>query len=65
MRLSSANDTLTLAAVAIKKIPEPFRTLELAKRTFRELKLLRHLRHDNVGLRSILKTLTLGDKKSR
>lgn len=46
---SSATDNLTTQAVAIKKITEPFHSLEAAKRSFREVKLLRHLRHGNVS----------------
>jgi p38 MAP kinase len=34
--------------VAIKKIMKPFSTPVLAKRTYRELKLLKHLKHENV-----------------
>lgn len=45
---SSAKDQLTNQAVAIKKIMKPFSTPVLAKRTYRELKLLKHLRHENV-----------------
>ncbi|KAJ5354532.1 CMGC/MAPK/P38 protein kinase [Penicillium brevicompactum] len=44
----SLKDNLTSEVVAIKKIPGPFRSEEAAKRTFREVKLLRHLEHDNV-----------------
>lgn len=47
---SSAKDQLTGQAVAVKKIMKPFSTPVLAKRTYRELKLLKHLRHENVGL---------------
>jgi p38 MAP kinase len=36
--------------VAIKKIMKPFSTPVLSKRTYRELKLLKHLRHENVGI---------------
>jgi p38 MAP kinase len=46
---SSAKDQLTSQAVAIKKIMKPFSTPVLSKRTYRELKLLKHLRHENVG----------------
>ncbi|CAD6591064.1 MAG: MAPK protein hog1 [Alectoria sarmentosa] len=35
-------------AVAVKKIMKPFSTPVLSKRTYRELKLLKHLRHENV-----------------
>ena len=46
---SSAKDQLTGQAVAVKKIMKPFSTPVLAKRTYRELKLLKHLRHENVS----------------
>jgi p38 MAP kinase len=45
---SSARDQLTNQNVAIKKIMKPFSTPVLAKRTYRELKLLKHLKHENV-----------------
>ena len=58
----SAKDQLTGTAVAIKKvrrrarimadahaqIMKPFSTPVLAKRTYRELKLLKHIRHENI-----------------
>ncbi len=47
---SSAKDQLTNQSVAIKKIMKPFSTPVLAKRTYRELKLLKHLKHENVSL---------------
>ncbi|KAJ5751652.1 hypothetical protein N7520_008569 [Penicillium odoratum] len=47
-QVCSATDNLTHQAVAIKKIAEPFQSLEAAKRSFREVKLLRHLRHGNI-----------------
>lgn len=34
--------------VAIKKISNPFQTATHAKRTYRELKLLKHMNHENV-----------------
>ncbi|KAF7559063.1 hypothetical protein G7046_g5092 [Stylonectria norvegica] len=46
---SSARDQLTNQNVAVKKIMKPFSTPVLAKRTYRELKLLKHLKHENVG----------------
>lgn len=46
---SSAKDQLTGQHVAIKKIMKPFSTPVLSKRTYRELKLLKHLKHENVG----------------
>lgn len=47
---SSARDSISNSTVAIKKIISPFDTPALAKRTYREVHLLSHLRHDNVGL---------------
>lgn len=44
----SAVDKLTGQNVAVKKIMKPFSTSVLAKRTYRELKLLKHLRHENL-----------------
>ncbi|KAJ9075278.1 MAPK protein hog1 [Entomophthora muscae] len=44
----SAKDLISGTSVAIKKIMKPFGTAVLAKRTYRELKLLKHLRHDNI-----------------
>lgn len=44
----SAKDQLTAQNVAIKKIMKPFGTPVLSKRTYRELKLLKHLRHENL-----------------
>lgn len=45
---SSAKDQLTGQSVAVKKIMKPFSTPVLSKRTYRELKLLKHLKHENV-----------------
>ncbi|TIA88155.1 hypothetical protein E3P81_03641 [Wallemia ichthyophaga] len=45
---SSAKDQLTSSPVAIKKIMKPFSTPVLSKRTYRELKLLKHIRHENI-----------------
>lgn len=45
---SSAVDTLTNTRVAIKKLARPFQSAIHAKRTYRELKLLKHMRHENV-----------------
>ncbi|KAJ3166360.1 MAPK protein hog1 [Irineochytrium annulatum] len=44
----SAKDQLTGSNAAIKKIMKPFSSPVLAKRTFRELRLLKDLRHDNI-----------------
>ncbi|CAG7950505.1 unnamed protein product [Penicillium salamii] len=46
--ICSARDSITNSQVAIKKIPSPFATPALAKRTYREVHLLSHLRHDNL-----------------
>lgn len=46
---SSAKDQLTGMNVAIKKIMKPFSAPVLAKRTYRELKLLKALMHENVS----------------
>ncbi len=46
----SAKDQLTATSVAIKKIMKPFSTPVLSKRTYRELKLLKHIRHENVSI---------------
>ncbi|KAI0652783.1 mitogen activated protein kinase [Trametes meyenii] len=44
----SAKDQLTGSSVAIKKIMKPFSTSVLSKRTYRELKLLKHIQHENI-----------------
>lgn len=44
----SAADAVSQQQVAIKKVMKPFSTAVLAKRTYRELKLLNHLRHENL-----------------
>uniref|UniRef100_A0A8C9TUY5 mitogen-activated protein kinase n=1 Tax=Scleropages formosus TaxID=113540 RepID=A0A8C9TUY5_SCLFO len=45
----SAIDQKTKEKVAIKKLHRPFQSLIHAKRAYRELRLLRHIQHDNVG----------------
>jgi p38 MAP kinase len=45
---SAAEDTRTGEKVAIKKFNRPFQSAIHAKRTYRELRLLRHMRHENV-----------------
>ncbi|XP_077070274.1 mitogen-activated protein kinase 14A [Siphateles boraxobius] len=44
----SAIDQKTKERVAIKKLYRPFQSLIHAKRAYRELRLLRHIQHDNV-----------------
>jgi serine/threonine protein kinase len=45
---SSSDDKMLGEKVAIKKFSRPFQSLIHAKRTYRELKLLRHMDHENV-----------------
>lgn len=47
---SSARDQLVHRTVAVKKLAEPFKTPAIARHMFREIKLLRQLRHENVRL---------------
>ncbi|VDP11437.1 unnamed protein product, partial [Soboliphyme baturini] len=44
----AAIDTVTNEKIAIKKLSRPFQSPVHAKRTYRELKLLRHMTHENV-----------------
>jgi len=44
----SAKDQFTGQNVAIKKVVKPFTNPVLSKRTYRELKLLKHLAHENI-----------------
>ncbi|KAF5380311.1 hypothetical protein D9757_007947 [Collybiopsis confluens] len=50
----SAKDQLTGSSVAIKKIMKPFSTPVLSKRTYRELKLLKHIQHENPSIKQII-----------
>jgi serine/threonine protein kinase len=45
---SSARDQLAHRTVAVKKLAEPFKTPAIARHMFREMKLLRQLRHENI-----------------
>ncbi|ELU10585.1 hypothetical protein CAPTEDRAFT_53207, partial [Capitella teleta] len=52
----SAMHRITKEKVAIKKIPCIFDQPAIAKRTYREIKILRHFKHDNIiAIREILK----------
>lgn len=52
----SAKESGTGEKVAVKKIANAFENLTDARRTLREMKLLRHLRHENIiGLKDIMK----------
>lgn len=45
---SSAIDRKTGVRVAIKKLHRPFQSRLFAKRAYRELRLLKHMKHENV-----------------
>ena len=45
---SSATDTVYNVKVALKKLARPFQSNVHAKRTYRELRLLKHMKHENV-----------------
>ncbi|XP_071445195.1 mitogen-activated protein kinase 14-like [Hetaerina americana] len=47
-QVCSAIDTLTRIQVAIKKLARPFQSAVHAKRTYRELRMLKHMNHENV-----------------
>ena len=49
MFFSSAENAITKQKVAVKKLSRPFQSVIHAKRCYRELKLLRHISHDNVS----------------
>lgn len=40
---------MTNTKVAIKKLARPFQTAIHAKRTYRELRMLKHMNHENVS----------------
>lgn len=44
----SAEDTTSGAKVAIKKVPNAFNDLTDALRILREIRLMRHFRHENI-----------------
>ncbi|XP_026758638.1 mitogen-activated protein kinase p38b-like isoform X1 [Galleria mellonella] len=47
-QVCSAVDTLHNVKVAIKKLARPFQSAVHAKRTYRELRMLKHMNHENV-----------------
>lgn len=49
LALSSAVDSRTGSKVAIKKLYRPFQSELFAKRAYRELRLLKHMKHENVS----------------
>lgn len=52
LHCSSARDRIANQKVAIKKLCGPFKTENIAKHMFREVRLLKQLRHENVCLPS-------------
>lgn len=64
--VSSARRRLTGQQVAIKKIPNAFDVVTNAKRTLRELKILKHFKHDNIiAIKDILRpTVPYGEFRS-
>lgn len=55
--ISSADDLKTSLKVAVKKLSRPFQSIIHAKRTYRELRLLKHMNHENVSVFCLLKML--------
>lgn len=49
MSLSSVYDVKTGLKIAVKKLSRPFQSIIHAKRTYRELRLLKHMKHENVS----------------
>jgi len=47
-QVCSAIDSVSNMKVAIKKLARPFQTAIHAKRTYRELRMLKHMKHENV-----------------
>ena len=48
LNYSSADDSVSNQKVAIKKLSKPFATNIHAKRAYREIRLLKHVDHDNI-----------------
>jgi p38 MAP kinase len=47
-QVCSADDAVTGIKVAIKKLARPFQSAIHAKRTYREMRMLKHMQHENV-----------------
>lgn len=47
---SSATDSTISNEIAIKKLSRPFQSVMHAKRAYREMRLLKHMRHENVSI---------------
>lgn len=62
-QVCSAVDSLSNTKVAIKKLARPFQSAIHAKRTYRELRLLKHMSHENIiGLLDVFTPATSLDK---
>lgn len=46
---SSAYDVVSRQKVAVKKLSRPFQSLIHSRRSYRELRLLKHMKHENVS----------------
>lgn len=51
--ISSALDTMYNIRVALKKLARPFQSSIHALRTYRELRYLKHMKHENVRIKSV------------
>ena len=64
--MCSSVDSRNNEKVAIKKITSIFDQLTLAKRTYREIKILKHFKHDNIiSIKEILRPRDLQTFKVR
>ncbi|XP_029290948.1 mitogen-activated protein kinase 14A isoform X1 [Cottoperca gobio] len=55
----SASDMTTGLKIAVKKLSRPFQSIIHAKRTYREMRLLKHMKHENViGLLDVFSPAT-------
>ncbi|XP_015705603.1 mitogen-activated protein kinase 12-like [Coturnix japonica] len=59
----SAVDGRSGTKVAVKKLSRPFQSIIHAKRTYRELRLLKHMKHENVS--SVLTDLMCAEKERK
>lgn len=57
---SSAYDVVLRQKVAVKKLSRPFQSLIHCRRSYRELRLLKHMKHENVGARRSQRSQTDG-----
>lgn len=51
---SSAKDQITKHTIAVKKLAQPFKSENIAKHMYREVRLLKTLKHENVCLQTII-----------